>query len=139
MDIKMSVADVSRDIKILAPWFLNCLNIYSGSNPEKLILKHEIFGRIPMDAFKADPQIYKKYVDLKGSQEYTEMIDPLVNFLEGKGYIRIGVNRAKIAITPEGISKCNEPSDIEWSYNNRYYTIKDDDDIANDPGYKKYR
>jgi hypothetical protein len=140
MDFNVSgVGDVNREIKILAPWFLNCLNQYSGSSPEKLMLKHEIFGRIPMDAFKADPKIYKKYVDLKGSQEYTEMIDPLVTFLEGKGYIRIGVNRAKIAITPQGVTKCNESPDLEWSFNQRYYLIKDDDESAKDPGYLKYR
>ena len=92
-----------------------------------------------MDAFKADPKIYKKYVDLKGSPEYTEIVDPLVNFLNGEGYIRIGKNRAKIAITQKGIDKCNESPSIEWSYNHRYYLIKDDDDIAKDPGYSRYK
>ena len=43
MDFNISVRDDNRDIKILAPWFLNCLNKVSNSNTSKFELKH---GRI---------------------------------------------------------------------------------------------
>lgn len=36
----------------------------------------------------------------------------------------------------KGIDKCNEPKDIEWSYNHIFYTIKDDDDIVEKPVFR---
>ena len=61
------------------------------------------------------------------------------NFLERNRLIRISdVNPAKIAIILIGIDKCNEPTDIEWSYNHTFYPIEDDDDIAK-PGHRNYK
>lgn len=139
MDFRPSVRDDQRDTFLLAPWYLNCLNQYSGGNPTKFILKHEIFGRLPMNAFKANLEKYKKYVDLKGSQEYTEIVDPIVNLLTSMRLIQISKsNSSLIAITPLGINRCNEPLG-EGSWNQIYYTIKDNDEIAHNPGYAKYK
>ncbi|MCC2649148.1 MAG: hypothetical protein K0R16_1953, partial [Nitrososphaeraceae archaeon] len=52
MDFNVSVRDDNQDIRILAPWFLNCLNRLSGSNPAKFILKQQVFAQTPMNGFK---------------------------------------------------------------------------------------
>lgn len=140
MDFNVSVGDDDQDIRILAPWFLNCLNRLSGSNPAKFILKQQVFAQTPMNGFKADPEKYQKYVNLKGNSDYTRDVEPVIIFLERNRFIRIsGVNPAKIAITRIGVDKCNEPTDIEWSYNHTFYPIEDDDDIAKNPGYRNYK
>ena len=140
MDFNVSVGDDNQDIKILAPWFLNCLNRLSGSNPAKFILKPQVFAQTPMNGFKADPEKYQKYVDLKGNSDYSRVVEPVIIFLERNRLIRISdVNPAKIAITRIGIDKCNEPTDIEWSYNHTFYPIEDDDDIAKNPGHRNYK
>ena len=140
MDFNVSVGDDDQDIRILAPWFLNCLNRLSGSNPAKFILKQQVFAQTPMNGFKANPEKYQKYVDLKGNSDYSRVVEPVIIFLERNRFIRISnVNPAKIAITPIGIEKCNEPTDIERSYNHTFYPIEDDDDIAKNPGYRNYK
>ena len=140
MDFNVSVGDDNQDIRILAPWFLNCLNRLSGSNPAKFILKQQVFAQTPMNGFKADPEKYQKYVNLKGNSDYSRVVEPVIIFLERNRFIRISdVNPAKIAITRNGVDKCNEPTDIEWSYNHTFYPIEDDDDIAKNPGYRNYK
>jgi hypothetical protein len=140
MDFNVSVGDDNQDIRILAPWFLNCLNRLSGSNPAKFILKQQVFAQTPMNGFKADPEKYQKYVDLKGNSDYPRVVEPVIDFLKRNRFIRISdVNPAKIAITQIGVDKCNEPTDIEWSYNHTFYPIEDDDDIAKNPGYRNYK
>ena len=140
MDFNVSVGDDDQDIRILAPWFLNCLNRLSRSNPAKFILKQQVFAQTPMNGFKADPEKYQKYVNLKGNSDYTRIVEPVIIFLERNRFIRISdVNPAKIAITRIGVDKCNEPTDIEWSYNHTFYPIEDDEDIAKNPGYRNYK
>jgi hypothetical protein len=140
MDFNVSIKDENQDIKILAPWFLNCLNRLSGSNTAKFILKQQVFAQTPMNGFKADPEKYQKYVELKGNPDYTSVVEPIIRFLERNRFLRISsVNPAKIAITRNGVDKCNEPTDIEWSYNRTFYPIEDDDDIAKNPGYRNYK
>lgn len=140
MDFNISVEDENQDIRSLAPWFLNCLNRLSGSNPAKFILKQQVFAQTPMNGFKADPEKYQKYVDLKGSPDYSSVVEPVIRFLEKYRFLRISsVNPAKIAITRIGVDKCNEPTDIEWSYNHTFYPIEDDEDIAKNPGYRNYK
>ncbi len=140
MDFNVSVKDENQDIKILAPWFLNGLNTLSGSDTAKFILKQQVFAQTPMNGFKADPEKYQKYVDLKGNPDYTSVVEPIIRFLERNRFLRISsVNPAKIAITRNGVDKCNEPTDIEWSYNRTFYPIEDDDDIAKNPGYRNYK
>jgi hypothetical protein len=141
MDFNVSVGDDDdRDTRILAPWFLNCLNRLSGSNPAKFILKQQVFAQTPMNGFKADPEKYKKYVDIKGNPDYSSVVEPVIRFLERNRFLRISPNNpAKIAITQIGVDKCNEPTDLEWSYNQTFYPIEDDDDIAKNPGYRNYK
>ncbi|MGE0243245.1 MAG: hypothetical protein AB7F53_04910 [Nitrososphaeraceae archaeon] len=140
MDFNVSVGDDNDDIRILAPWLLNCLNRLSGGNPTKFILKQQVFAQTSMNGFKADPEKYQKYVDLKGISDYTRVIEPVIEFLARNRLVRISdVNPAKIAITRIGFDKCNEPTDIEGSYNHTFYPIEDDDDIAKNPGYRNYK
>jgi hypothetical protein len=89
MDFNVSVGDDNQDIRILAPWFLNCLNRLSGSNPAKFILKQQVFAQTPMNGFKADPEKYQKYVELKGKSDYTRVVEPIIDFLERNRFIRI--------------------------------------------------
>ena len=139
MDFNISIKDENQDIKILAPWFLNCLNRLSESNTAKFILKQQVFAQTPMNGFKADPEKYQKYLDLKGNSDYTSVVEPMIRFLERNRFLRIpSVNPTKIAITRNGVDKCNEPTDIESSYNHTFYPI-DDDDIAKNPEYRNYK
>jgi hypothetical protein len=89
MDFNVSVGDDDQDIRILAPWFLNCLNRLSGSNPAKFILKQQVFAQTPMNGFKADPEKYQKYVNLKGNSDYTRVVEPVIIFLKRNRFIRI--------------------------------------------------
>ena len=140
MDFNISVKNENQDVRILAPWFLNCLNRLSGSNTVKFILNQQVFAQTPMNGFKADPEKHQKYVDLKGNPDYTSVVEPIISFLERNRFLRISsVNSAKIAITRNGVDKCNEPTDIEWSYNHIFYPIESDDDIAKNPGYRNYK
>ncbi|HJT84429.1 MAG TPA: hypothetical protein VJ697_08095 [Nitrososphaeraceae archaeon] len=140
MDFNVSIGDVDDDIRILAPWLLNCLNRLSKGNLTKFILKQQVFAQTPMNGFKADPEKYQKYLDLKGISDYTRVIEPVIEFLERNSLVRISdVNQAKIAITQIGFDKCNEPTDIEESYNHTFYPIEDDDDIAKNPGSRNYK
>ena len=140
MDFNVSVGDENQEITILAPWFLNCLNRLSGSNPAKFILKQQVFAQTPMNGFKADPEKYQKYVDLTGNPDSTSVFEPIIQFLERNRFLRISsVNPAKIAITRIGVDKCNEPTDIEESYNHTFYPIEEDNDIAKNPGYRNYK
>ena len=140
MDFIVSVGNEDQEVRILAPWFLNCLNRLSGSNPAKFILKQQVFAQTPMNGFKTDPEKYQKYLDLKGNPDYSRVFEPVVLFLERNKFIRISdVNPAKIAITRIGVDKCNESTDIEWSYNHKFYPIEDDDDIAKNPGHRNYK
>ena len=137
MDFNFSRGDENQDIRILAPWLLNCLNRLSGSNPAKFILKQQVFAQYD-EWFQVDPQKYQKYVDLKGNPDYSSIVEPVILFLERNRFLRISsVNPAKIAITQIGVDKCNRPTDIEWSYNHTFYPMEDDDDIAKNPGYTK--
>ena len=137
MDFNVSIGDENQDIRILAPWFLNCLNRLSGSNTTKFILKQQVFAQTPMNGFKADPEKYQKYVDLKGNPDYSSVVEPMIRFLERNRFLRIpSVNPTKIAITRNGVDKCNESTDIEWSYNHTFYPIESGDDIANNPRYR---
>src|SRR5215203_3348797 len=117
MDFNVIVGDDNQDIRILAPWFLNCLNRLSGSNPAKFILKQQVFAQTPMNGFKADPEKYQNYVDLKGNSDYTRVDELFIDFLVRNRSRRFSYDKpAKIANTRIGNDKCNEPTDIEWSY-----------------------
>ena len=140
MEFNISVGDDNDDITILAPWFLNCLNRLSGGNPTKFILKQQVFAQTPMNGFKADPEKYQKYLDLKGISNSDRIIEPVIEFLERNRLVRISdVNQAKIAITQIGFDKCNEPTDIKESYNHTFYPVEDDNDIAKNPGSRNYK
>ena len=140
MDFNVSIGDDKRDTRILAPWFLNCLNKVSNSDTSKFVLKHKIFGMIPMNAYKANLEKYKKYVNLQGDPESEAIVNMVVDYLHDDELIQKSSSYpAEVAITQKGIDKCNEPKDIKWSYNHIFYTIKDDDDIVKEPGYSKYK
>jgi hypothetical protein len=140
MEFNVIIGDDNDDITILAPWFLNCLNRLSGGNPTKFILKQQVFAQTSMNGFKADPEKYQKYIDLKGTSDYTRVFEPLIEFLTRNRLVRLSdVNPAKIAITQIGFDKCNEPSNIEGSYNHTFYPLEDDDDIAKNPGHRNYK
>ena len=80
MDFNFSRGDEYQDIRILAPWLLNCLNRLSESNPAKFILKQQVFAQTPMNGFKADPEKYQKYVNLKGNPDYSSIVEPVILF-----------------------------------------------------------
>jgi len=96
---EISVRDDQRDAEIMAPWFLHTLNAVSKNGKTKEILKIEIFDKVSLDAFKANPEKVKKYVEMKGSQEYYEIVRLVVNYLEKNGIVTTGANPAKISIT----------------------------------------
>jgi hypothetical protein len=89
MDFNVSIGDENQDIRILAPWLLNCLNRLSGSNPAKFILKQQVFAQTPMNGFKEDPEKYQKYLALKGKPDNTSVIEPVILFLERKGFLKM--------------------------------------------------
>ena len=91
----------------------------------KFILNQQVFAQTPMNGFKADPEKYEKYVNLKGNPDYTSVVEPIISFLERNRFLRISsVNPAKIAITRNGVDKCNESTDIEWSYNHTFLSYR---------------
>ena len=83
-------------------------------------------------------EIYYKL--LNRERNNSNLFCSTIEFLTRNRLVRLSdVNPAKIAITQIGFDKCNEPTDIEESYNHTFYPIEDDDDIAKNPGYRNYK
>ena len=69
-----------------------------------------------LGAFKGDKEELKKYLELKGSDEYSALINPVVNYLVGRNFIKLAVNPAEIMITQEGIDMCNREGPTGWHF-----------------------
>jgi predicted transcriptional regulator len=52
----------------------------------------------------------------KGSNAYSDLIDPVVKFLVNKGFVKRAVNTAEIMITEEGVNMCNRESPTGWYF-----------------------
>jgi hypothetical protein len=56
------------------------------------------------------------YLRKKGSKEYSDLIDPVVNLLVNRGFVKRAVNPAEIIITEEGVTMCNKEHPTGWYF-----------------------
>ena len=117
-------AEYARDVE---PWLLNSIDKLANSSPAEFVLKHAAFDIIPLNAFKADKNLYNRYIELKGNaDEYSKFVDLVINGLVTKELVLWRENRARVSITKKGIEKCKEP-DGPGSWNRKYYQPEDRD------------
>ena len=67
-----------------------------------------------LGAFRGDKKQFEDYVRKRGSRDYSNLIDMVVDSLVDKGFVRCAVNPAEIMITQEGINMCNRKGETGW-------------------------
>jgi len=119
MGFDPSVDDEERYSEFIAPYFLNALNVLSGSKTWVRKRKMDVFGKASqahLGAFKGDKKQLENYLQLRGSNEHSALINPVVNYLVNKNFITRAVNPAEIMITQDGIDMCNNEDPNGWHY-----------------------
>lgn len=114
MEYYPSVDDDERYTQIIAPWFLNALNKMSNSKTSVRVRKMDVFDKASkahLGGFRGDKKQFENYVGKKGSRDYSNLIDMVVDSLVDKGFVRRAVNPAEITITQEGVDMCNTESE----------------------------
>jgi hypothetical protein len=117
MEYYPSVDDDERYTQIIAPWFLNALNKMSNSKTSVRVRKMDVFDKASkahLGGFRGDKKQFENYVGKKGSRDYSNLIDMVVDSLVDKGFVRRAVNPAEITITQEGVYMCNTESETGW-------------------------
>jgi hypothetical protein len=121
MEFDPSTDDEEKYSKVIAPYFLNALNKMSRSKTWERKRKMDVFGKASkahLGAFTGDEKELKKYLELKGSDEYSALINPVINYLVGRNFITLAtVYPAEIMITQEGIDMCNREGPTGWHFN----------------------
>jgi hypothetical protein len=77
----------------------------------KRFRKIDVFGsasKSHLGGFNGDKKGLEDYLRKKGSKEYSDLIDPVVNLLVNRGFEKRAVNPAEIIITEEGVTMCNK-------------------------------
>jgi hypothetical protein len=119
MEFNPSVDGEEKYSQVIAPWFLNALNKMSGGKTSARVRKIDVFGtasKAHLGAFKGDRKELENYLGKKGSQPYSDLIDPVVNHLINKGFVTRAVNQAEILITQQGIDMCNREGPAGWHF-----------------------
>jgi hypothetical protein len=119
MEFDPSVDDEEQYSKVIAPYFLNSLNVLTNSKTSVHVRKIDVFRKAiekHLGAFKGDRNELERYLSLKGSDEYTGLIKPVIGLLVKRNFIKLAVNPAEIMITQEGIDMCNTEGTAGWYY-----------------------
>ena len=98
MEFDPSVDDEETYSKVIAPYLLNALNILSGSKISKRIRKINVFRKASeahLGAFKGDKKELQNYLQLRGSDYYSALINPVVNYLVNRNFVTRAVNPAE--------------------------------------------
>jgi hypothetical protein len=83
MEFNPSVDDDEKYSQIIAPWFLNALNRMSDGKTWKRFRKIDVFEKASkshLGGFTGDRKELGNYLG-KGSNVYSDLIDPVVKFL----------------------------------------------------------
>src|SRR5215204_3969663 len=110
MEYYPSVDDDEKYTQIIEPWFLNALNKMSNSKTSVRVRKMDVFDKASkahLGGFRGDKKQFENYVGKKGSRDYSNLIDMVVDSLVDKGFVRRAVNPAEITITQEGVDMCS--------------------------------
>jgi hypothetical protein len=111
MEFNPSVDDDERYSQVIARWFLNALNKMSDGKTWKRFRKIDVFKKASkshLGGFMGDRKELGNYLGKKGSNAYSDLIDPVVKFLVNKEFMKRAVNTAEIVITEEGVTMCNK-------------------------------
>jgi hypothetical protein len=120
MEFYPSVDDPEKYTRIIEPWFLNALNKMSDSNTWMKVRKIDVFdkaSKVHLVGFKGNKEELEKYLENKDSQDYSDLIDMIVNSLVSRGFVKHSDNPAKIMITQEGINMCYRMDKTGWHAN----------------------
>lgn len=119
MEFDPSVDDEEKYSKVIAPYFLNALNKMSGGTTSARVRKIDVFGtasKAHLGAFKGDRKELENYLQLRGSDYYSALINPVENYLVNRNFVTRAVNPAEIMITQEGIDMCNREGPTGWHF-----------------------
>jgi hypothetical protein len=119
MEFNPSVDDDERYSHVIAPWFLNALNKMSDGKTWKRFRKIDVFEKASkshLGGFTGDRKELGNYLGKKGSNAYSDLIDPVVKFLVNKGFVKRAANTAEIMITEEGVTMCNKEGPAGWYF-----------------------
>ena len=67
-----------------------------------------------LGAFRGDKKQFEDYVRKRGSRDYSNLIDMVVDSLVDRGFVRRAVNPAEIMITQEGVDMCSTEGETGW-------------------------
>jgi hypothetical protein len=118
MEFNPSVDDDEEYSQVIAPWFLNALYKMSDGKTWKRYKKIDVFEKASkshLGGFHGDRKELKNYLGKKGSDAYSSLIDPMVNLLVNKRFVK-AVNEAEIMITEEGVTMCNTKGPTGWYF-----------------------
>jgi hypothetical protein len=74
-------------------------------------------SKVYLGGFKGDKEQLEKYLGKKGSKNYSDLIDMIVNSLVSRGFVKYANNPAEIMITQEGINMCYRMDRTGWHAN----------------------
>jgi hypothetical protein len=117
MEFNPSVDDDEKYSKTIAPWFLNALNKMSEGKTWKRFRKMDIFEKASkshLGGFKGDKK--ENYLGKRGSNAYSDLINPVVNLLVNKEFVKKAENKAEILITEKGVAMCNKEDPSGWHF-----------------------
>jgi len=117
MEYYPSVDDDERYTQIIEPWFLNALNKMSNSKTSVRVRKMVVFDKASkahLGGFRGDKKQFENYIAKKGSRDYSNLIDMVVDSLVDKGFVKRAVNPAEITITQEGVDMCSMEGETSW-------------------------
>lgn len=117
--INVSVADDEQDTRIIERWFLNAVNVLSGSKTSRKVLKIDAFVISHLGGFKSNRKEYQKYKGRKGSLVYWKLMEKVVDSLVRRRFIRRHPHPAYVLITNSGITMCNS----EDGWHSRYFPV----------------
>ena len=83
---------MTKDMEVLAKWFLNVLNEITMGEENLPILKIRIFNTSQANAFKSDKEKLNSYQNMKENQEYNDLVNGFVSYLLNEGLILEGTH-----------------------------------------------
>jgi hypothetical protein len=74
-------------------------------------------SKVHLAGFKGNKAELEKYLGKKGSKNYSDLIDIIVNALVSRGFMKHADNLAEILVTQEGINMCYRMNRTGWHAN----------------------
>jgi hypothetical protein len=74
-------------------------------------------SKVHIVSFKGNKKELEKYLENKDSNDYSDLIDMIVNSLVSRGFVKHADNPAEVMTTQEGIDMCYRIDRSGWHAN----------------------